>query len=153
MGTLVSISKRALIFYFSKMLNEATAEITKLVAERKWGCDPACIQKWVSKVVNQVNDRFQMHEVIHFVTEQQIQKCEVVLNADKLYTKSQFETKGATTNPKLQKPAETFQKELRGKQCPICKNPNVPHFHEQKRSSDEPGTDSYICPCGWRLCK
>ncbi len=135
------------------MLAEASSLVHKLVNQHKWNCDHVCIQKWVSKVINQVNDRFQMHEVVHFVNEHQIQKCEVVLNADKLCTKAQFETNSATTNPNLRKPGETFEKELLGKQCPRCKNPNVPHYHEQKRSIDEPGTDSYMCPCGWRSSK
>jgi DNA-directed RNA polymerase subunit M/transcription elongation factor TFIIS len=103
------------------------------------------INDWVIKVLNKVNDRFQLEEVIYFVTAEEILKGIVNLNPDRSSMIQQFHSVTVSENSSLQTPEETFGKRLLSPQCIKCKGYNTISMQRQARSIDEPGRTDFQC--------
>lgn len=107
--------------------------------------DKSLIAKWIEKVLNKINDKFQLEEVIYFATAEEINNCTVNLNPDKLFLIQHFNEATTVKNANLQHPDETFGKKMLSEQCIKCKNYNTIRMQRQARSIDEPGRTDFKC--------
>jgi DNA-directed RNA polymerase subunit M/transcription elongation factor TFIIS len=127
------------------MEQTAFLQVCEIVEKNKWNCNETDIRFWVSKLARQVNDVFQLNEVIHFVTEEQINTHTIVLNPDRAMMASLFKNKISPLHHQLQDPSVTFEKDLKNTQCQRCKKFNTLSIQSQKRAIDEPGRNDYQC--------
>jgi DNA-directed RNA polymerase subunit M/transcription elongation factor TFIIS len=133
------------------MEQTALVQICEMVHKKKWNCNESNIRGWVAKLVRQINDVFQLNEVIHFVTEEQINNNVIVLNPDRAMIAVLFKNI-MNVSQKFQDPNVTFGKDLKNTQCPKCKGFNTLSVQAQTRAIDEPGRWDYECldPCRHR---
>ncbi len=127
------------------MEHHAFVQVCEMVQQKQWNCTQENIRCWTSKLARQVNDTFQLNEVIHFVTEQQLNSNTIVLNPDRAMMAELFKNKISDVHHKLQDPSVTFEKDLKCTQCPRCKKFNTLSVQSQRRSIDEPGRVDYQC--------
>jgi DNA-directed RNA polymerase subunit M/transcription elongation factor TFIIS len=131
--------------FFPKMQEEILMKVKQLIQNNQWVCSDIAIHNWCNKLSNQIHDRFQMYEVIHYLTLEQIENCKVVLNPDKDFIANLFKSYDPTIHSVLQDPSVTFQRELKSTQCPKCGKHNTLSCQVQKRAIDEPGRVEYTC--------
>lgn len=116
-----------------------------LIVTRKWVVDTRTKDKWLERLRPLKVDRFQVEEVLHFLTLEQLTHNVVNLNPDKDYVHGLFANKPIIVNTHLQSPSVTFNTEKTGFQCPNCRQFKGCPMHEQHRASDEPGRTRYLC--------
>jgi DNA-directed RNA polymerase subunit M/transcription elongation factor TFIIS len=96
---------------------------------------------------------FQLDEILHYVTLEDIHTNVVGLNRDYEFTKELFlQHPEEAEDPRLQTPDETFGENTGSQRCPVCKGTDTVTMSRQVRCADEPTSEYVYCVCGhkWR---
>lgn len=120
---------------------------------------------WCSKACSVLNlykqlsvAEFQLKEVLHYVTVEDIINLNVRVKSDEENIKKLFieKTMPESTNKcsnNLQSPEQTFGEEIKSDPCPKCKSTKTITMAMQRRSADEPVSyysQCFVCSMRWR---
>lgn len=119
--------------------------VEQALANKPWReqVTPEQRQRWQQKLAS-VKTAFQLEEILHYVTLEQVQNGEVSLQSEYDYLVRNYQPT-LTTHQPLKTPEETFGEKIATRPCPKCHSRDTGFFAVQMRSADEPVSYLHYC--------
>lgn len=136
----------------SILQNSLIFKVQALNQKKNWELSDQVLTKWANRLHKQKVDHFQIDEILHYATKEQVEKNMVdneILNSDKLFMRKLCLQNPVTITKVYQDPSVTFGQESEAFLCLKCKKMTGSPMPEQRRTSDEPMRVVYFC----RFCE
>ena len=106
------------------------------------------VEAWLVKLQS-IKTEFQLEEVLHYVTLEQVQQGYVPSQPEYEYLTRQYQPTSSTSQP-IQTPEKTFGEKIVNRPCPRCHSTETGFLAAQLRSADEPTSYLFKCEtCGY----
>lgn len=152
------------------LLLQSHSLIQKKIQDKGWDVKPEVVTQWLQKLQRYVSHyknlaviRWQLEEIIHYLTLNQLQQLKIPSNGEHDCVVNHFRQLGPlqsssrteqSLQTRLQAPEETFGEKIETAPCGKCGGTNVTSLAIQTRSADEPTSYYYQCrDCNarWKL--
>jgi DNA-directed RNA polymerase subunit M/transcription elongation factor TFIIS len=124
--------------------------VLTVIKAKNWEVSSPLVQHWCNKandalLLYESDDvmNFKRLEILHYLTQEQLQHGNVEFNPDQLFMQQCYPTQGRKLT--LQSFETTFNTRIKGLKCPNCQKRNATTLERQTRSMDEPS--SYYSHC------